>query len=130
MENQKSSSCPILHRIVSGGGKRGSRKIVVAREVELLIDGLLMGLGSYHHEKLPKKQPAELLQHCVQCSVMVFSQGLYPFHKTTKQLLVHSNIGSFGGDGVVELVLFCQVSCGQVVLSRFRRRPRCRQVSK
>ena len=36
-------------------------------------------LGGYHHGRLPIRQPLELFQQCVQCSVMVFSQGLEPF---------------------------------------------------
>jgi hypothetical protein len=35
---------------------------------------------------------------------MQFGKGLEPFHKTTKQLLVPSNGGSLGGDGIAELV--------------------------
>ena len=81
------------------------------------------GLDGFRHGRLPNRQPAELLQQCVQHSVMTFGQDLEPFHKTMKQLLVPSNGGSFGGYGVAELVRVCWVSHGQFVLSRFREDP-------
>ena len=54
---------------------------------------------------------------------MVFGQGLEPFHKTMKLLLVPADGGSLGGDVVAGLVRVCWVSHGQFVLSRFREDP-------
>ena len=73
------------------------------------------GLGGYRRGRLPDRQPAELLQQCVQRAVMAFGQGLEPFHKTMKQLLVPSNGDSSGGDwsesaGSVMASSYCQGS--------------------
>uniref|UniRef100_A0A4W5PAD6 BZIP domain-containing protein n=1 Tax=Hucho hucho TaxID=62062 RepID=A0A4W5PAD6_9TELE len=46
-----------------------------------------------------------------------FGQGLEPFHQTANQLLLPTNGGSLGGDGVAELIQVCWVSHGQFVLS-------------
>ena len=54
---------------------------------------------------------------------MPFGHGLEPFHQTVKQLLVSTNGGSLGGDGIAELVQVCWVSHGQFVLTRFREDP-------
>ena len=65
---------------------------------------VIEGLGRYLSSMLHSRQPKELLQQRVQCLVVAFGKGLEPFHKTTKKLLVPTNGGYLGGEGVAELV--------------------------